>query len=139
MLAAASFASKRVRASELLHCDGRHGIVSQSAIALSCFERSAYVNLSRNNSTRNQVRSFVGVSRICTYPNHGRIGRSDGFSYSQRGPKRSQSLLLSIKGFLSDSSHSSSSSSLYGRVTRPGFPQPVSLHILLVSLTNAFS
>ncbi|KAF7831209.1 ABC transporter B family member 25-like [Senna tora] len=112
MLAAASFASKRIRASELLQRDARPGIVSHRVVAISCFEPSACVDLSRNNWNCNQDRSFVS-----------RIGR-DGFSFNRSAPRRCPSLLYSIKGFLSDSSPSSSSSSLYSRVARPCFTQP---------------
>lgn len=135
MLAAASSASKRIRASDLLQRDGRPGIVSHRAIAIRCFKPSSSVDLSRNYWSSTQVRSFVGVSGISTYPTRSRISR-DGFSFNPSAPRRCPSLCFSIKGFLFDSSPSYSSSSLYSRVTRPCFPQPVSSHTL-VSLANA--
>ncbi|XP_054797713.1 ABC transporter B family member 25, mitochondrial [Prosopis cineraria] len=123
MLAAASFTSKRIRASEFLQRDGRPGIVSHGATAISYFENSAFVDVSRNCVISNRVRSIVSFSGISTFHSRRRISR-DCFRVNPTVPRRSTSLLLSIKGFLSDSSPSNSYTSLYSRVIRPRFPQP---------------
>ncbi|KAK4278178.1 hypothetical protein QN277_016060 [Acacia crassicarpa] len=123
MLAAASFTSKRIRASEFLQRGGRPGMVSRGATATSYFENSAFVDWSRKGGISNRVRSIASLSGISTFPSRSRISR-DCFRVNPTAPRRSTSLLLCIKGFLSDSSPSNSYSSLYGRVTRPCFPQP---------------
>lgn len=73
----------------------------------------------------NRVRSLLSVSASAITPirttrgygyNHGY-----GIRFNNRQPRTCPSLLFAIKGFLSDSS---SSSSLHGRVTRPYLPVP---------------
>lgn len=87
--------------------------------------------------SRNRIRFLLTASGISSYPIHRRINSRGGLGFGtslnnqqhQKQHRTCPSLLFSVKGFLSDSSASSSSSnsspSLHGRVPRPYILQPV--------------
>ncbi|KAI4307761.1 hypothetical protein L6164_030910 [Bauhinia variegata] len=126
MLAAAASASRRIRAPELLQCDGRRRIVPQCAIAVSCFRPSTCVDPSRNNWSSTRVRLLFSVSGTGPCSTRSRTSRdyAYAFTFNTDDPRRYRRWQTNIKGFLSDSS--SSAPSLYGRLNRPSLPQPSS-------------
>ncbi|KAF1863647.1 hypothetical protein Lal_00030717 [Lupinus albus] len=88
------------------------------------------ISLSGSSGSGIQIRSLLSASGISSFSIGTRIvnrGYGYGFSLNQQQQQRRTcpSLLFSIKGFLSDSS-SSSSSPLHGRAIKPYLPQPSS-------------